>query len=715
MCCVWLILTRYVRGRVLEARERVETPWRAALSVSGQSIWWLDPSDWSVRINRDAPHFLPGWAEQSIGWEEWLSHAEPADQPRLKHALRQCLEGVHDDFRCEYRIRQADGRLRWCLSRGQPVMLHEQQMLCGSLVDITAEKQVADERDRLNSVLMDEKERLRAILTSIEDAVMAVDSEGRVTFFNPAAEHLAGRLEGDALGCRATSLFSLSNGNISSDEAALTRCLRTGQSLTLASPVELVNYRGRRFQVRGTLLITRTPEGETTGAVLTLHDVTYSISLLQQLDHSARFDTLTSLFNRRSLEARLQCILSHAEASSVLCALIVLDIDRFKLINDLAGHHAGDRLLSKVGQLLRDQVNEGSMVARLGSDEFGIIAPFEGLEQARAFADVLLRKIRAHPFEWGGRMHDITASMGLVLFGRMPLDTGELLGKADIACLSARHAGGDRVCIFDLNQSEVQQYATRMNVAVDMREALRQERFMLYGQQIVSLEGGRVRNVEILLRMRDQDDNPVSPGVFIPVAEQYGLMPAVDRWVIHQTLIRYGPRLAETHGRISINVSGASLGDESFTSFLCHTLSISCLPPSRLVFEITETALIGHLDSARQLVDALRNKGCLVALDDFGSGLSSFSYLQQFDVDIIKIDGAFIKHLDSQPLDYAIVESILGVATHIKAITVAEYVENQTVYDLLQGMGVHYAQGYHMHVPESLDTLLSVSGCRALT
>ncbi|MCM5705529.1 EAL domain-containing protein [Larsenimonas salina] len=682
-----------------------EQRWKAALEGSGCSVWWLNPKDWSIRYTTDAPRAL---GYEGLGshltWAQWLSFVKHEDIARVERALARHIDGRDGYYQCEYQVLNARGDYEWIRAKGSLARFGNTVLVCGTFVQITQEKQFHLEREQLISSAQEEKERLKTTLFSIEDAVITVDGNGRIMFMNPAAERLIGCAFDKVAGSDVVDVLKIAP---SDSVHPFIRCAERGHMQVVDSPIAFKNQFGEQLSVRGKVSPIRSFEGEFAGAVITLQDVTHSTVLQQQLNHSHDHDALTGTLNRagfkrrlqRALEERLEADEGREAGVDQVRALIVLDIDRFKLVNDLAGHIAGDRLLCEVAVKLKTLAGDQAVLARLGGDEFGVMRPFKDTHQARQFAESLLESLHEHVFSWQGRLYDASSSMGMVMFKEGSHTVSELLSKADIASHSSKRNGGNRLSVFEPGELAVERHAEEMSVAAEMREALAKERFVLYEQPIRCLDGLHRDHIEVLLRMRDCHGTLIAPGLFIPVAEQFGLMPSVDRWVIRTVLIERGASLSDRDVGVSINLSGASLNDPSFPEFLATVLDQTQLPPSSIVFELTETALVNHIDRARALILRLRARGCRIALDDFGSGVSSFSYIQQFEVDIIKIDGAFVKHLLDSPLDRVIVESIQRVADQIKAMTVAEYVESAELYRALSHIGINYAQGYFIQAP----------------
>ena len=415
--------------------------------------------------------------------------------------------------------------------------------------------------------------------------------------------------------------------------------------------------------------------------------------------HMAFHDALTGLVNRYEFDERLKHVLHAAEADDQSQALLYLDLDQFKLINETCGHAAGDELLKQLAALLRAQIRDSDTLARLGGDEFGLLLCNCNIHYAEEIAHKLLKAINGFRFSWGGKSVAVGGSIGLVPVTAGMDDPADLLRAADMACYAAKERGRNRVYVFRADDADLVHRHGEMEWAMRLRQALDEDRFVLYRQVIAPVRAGcEMRREELLLRMLDENGTLVSPGAFIPAAERFSLMPLLDRWVV-KNAVRHASR--SSHGDIHfINLSGASLSDDSFYQYISETIRAEGASPGALCFEITETAAISNLSRAVGFIRKIREIGCHFALDDFGSGMSSFSYLKAIPIDYLKIDGGFVRDIAKNAMDHAIVEAINRVGQAAGLQTIAEFVESQEALDVLHRVGVDYAQGYHIHRPE---------------
>ncbi|MEX0604390.1 MAG: EAL domain-containing protein [Marinobacter sp.] len=447
-------------------------------------------------------------------------------------------------------------------------------------------------------------------------------------------------------------------------------------------------------------------DGSVSGIFVQGHDVSESHRLARELGHQAAHDHLTGLINRREFERRLAEAVEDSEQTRTHHCLLYLDLDHFKVVNDTCGHAAGDELLRRVSDLLRKCLHPGALLARLGGDEFGILLTDCAAEIAERVAEEQREIIEETEFSWGQRRFGLSVSIGVVSFDGAGFSLQEILSTADSACYLAKENGRNRVHRHHPADTELSARHRQMDWIGRLRDALQEERLVLYTQKIRAL-GNRDQNIdrsEILVRLIDVDGSLVPPMAFIPAAERYNLMPLIDRYVVRATLkhlsgLPAGQRERTVYG---INLSGTTVSDESLVTFLQTEVAEYGISPHQICFEITETTAITNLTSTSRMMQELRASGFKFALDDFGSGMASYGYLKALPVDFVKIDGRFVKDILNDPVDAAMVDAIAKIARLMGIQTVAEYVENDSVIELLAAIGVDYAQGYGIHRPEPL-------------
>jgi diguanylate cyclase (GGDEF)-like protein len=418
----------------------------------------------------------------------------------------------------------------------------------------------------------------------------------------------------------------------------------------------------------------------------------------------AKTDSLTNLVNRREFERRLEGVLVSANESDLTHVLCYMDLDQFKIVNDSAGHAAGDELLRQISKLLSGMFRQQDTFARLGGDEFGLLLENCQLEQAKAICDRILAEVNNFSFAWGGNRFHIGVSIGVVPITAEVENISQILSQADIACYSAKDLGRNRVYVYHRDDSETAQRHSAIKQVARMREALINDQFHLYCQPIAQLEDDQsdFSFYEILLRMVNDENNLVLPDVFIPPAERYGLMPAIDRWVIRKAFETMF-RISSDKIQFAINLSGNSLDDDTLLDYVLNQLREFPISPDRICFEITETAAIRHLNEAGEFIREFQARGGKIALDDFGSGFSSFRYLKSLQVNYIKIDGAFITNMIGNPDDQAFVEAIASVAHTLGIHVIAEHASNQETIDQLRKIGVESIQGYGIGYPAPIE------------
>ena len=565
------------------------------------------------------------------------------------------------------------------------------------------------ERKRMQRELAAQHERLRVTLHSIGDGVITTDARGRVEYLNPVAERLTGWTNAYARGRPSeTILHIVMDVSRLPVKSPVNVSLSEERFVGLADHTILISRDYQEYYIEGSAGPIKNVAGQTLGVVLVVRDVSEQRRLNDEMKYRATHDTLTGLLNRDEFERCLQLTLTAAHRAEAEYALMYIDLDRFSLVNDAAGHAAGDQVLKQVVGIIRRFVRKGDAFARLGGDEFGLILEHCAFETAQDIAQTICQGIDAVRFQHGNQRFHIGASIGLV-----PVDAGwpttaSILQAADSACYAAKAAGRNRVHTYFAADEMIEAHRQDMQWVYRLEQALDKGQFALHWQQITPLgdETGGL-HVEILLRLINDDGTLISPGAFLPSAERFHMATRIDRWVVHEVfewMAHHRATLPHV-GTVAINLSGQSIGDRDFHRYVMELIETIAFDRQKLCFEITETAAITNLSDAIYFFESMRKFGVRFALDDFGSGASSFGYLKSLPVDYLKIDGQFVRDLAIDLVDQATVRCIRDVAKITGKKTVAEFVETEAVEALLREMGIDYAQGFLRHRPIALDTI----------
>lgn len=692
---------RAQRLAIEDARERM------ALAVdSGHlGVWHVDAgtnqSHWDDWVFRQYGRPATGQPVAYADWVEWL---HPEDRAPLLAALRRVFAG-ESTTGVEFRVVWPDGSVRHLRAaiRAVPAGDGRPARLVGINWDVTAQRLAEADLRR-------ERELLQVTLQSIGDAVVTTDVRGHVTWLNPVAERLTGWSSDEAQGLPAAQIFRIVDEETRQPARdPVAACLLEGRVVGLAPQTLLLSRDGREYGVEDSAAPIRDADGTLLGAVLVFHDVTEQRRLGVEMRFRATHDALTGLHNREEIEARLREALADAADGDTGHALMYIDLDQFKVVNDTCGHAAGDQLLQQVARLLGDTVRSRDLLARLGGDEFAVLLEGCTPEQGQRVAQQICDRLEVYRFDHDGHRFRIGASIGLApVDARFP--TAEsVLQAADSACFAAKEEGRNRVHLWFDSDAAIQARQGEAQWATRLERALDEGRFALFAQRIDALQGDAGGlHAEVLLRLVDVDGALVSPAGFLPAAERFHLASRIDRWVLGAVLDRMaalgdGPAPA----MLCVNLSGQSVGDRAFHRHAVERLEAAgpaiC---ARLCVEITETAAVTNMADAIVFIERVRSLGVRVALDDFGAGASSWGYLKALRVDYLKIDGQFVRDVVDDALDEAAVRSFVEVARVLGARTVAEFVDRPEVLARVRQMGVDHAQGYLLHRPEPLEAVL---------
>jgi diguanylate cyclase (GGDEF)-like protein/PAS domain S-box-containing protein len=694
-------LTRAHRA-LLESDRRLAL----AMSIARVETWEIDVGTGAMRCSEGVGPILG----QPRGFQfrhrhTWREYIRPGDRQRVADLFAAAAAG-HAEYDVEYPVTRADGSEGWLSSR----CVFERDAggralrAIGVMIDIT-------ERRRSEQQLFAEKELAQVTLRSIGDAVITTDVSGTVRELNPVAEQLTGWSAEQARGRPLHEVFRLLSELDRTPVAdPVERAVGTGETAWVEDSALLISRDGREFSIADSAAPIHDRQGQLIGAVLVFHDVTEERRIARQLRFQAAHDALTGLINRREFELRLEQALERAAVDSTELALCYIDLDQFKVVNDTCGHAAGDDLLRQCATLLQAQLRRGDTLGRLGGDEFGLLLENCPEPVAERITSELLGALRAYRFAWGAHAFRLGASIGVAMIAQPHQSLAQALSAADAACYAAKEAGRDRVKFYRAADEALARQVGEMNWVSRIHGALEDGRLVLYGQPVHPLASNVVRTrryCEVLARLQEPDGQLISPGAFIPAAERYGLMPRVDQWVLKESIARLTRTASEQREPVlyGVNLSAVSLNQEGMLEWLSQLVRQHAIAPGTLCFEITETAAIANLALARVFIAELKGLGCAFALDDFGSGMSSFNHLRNLDVDFLKIDGAFVVDAVKDPVSRAMVDAINRVGHTMGIQTIAEWVEDEATVALMREIGVDYVQGFGVARPRPLEVL----------
>ncbi|HEX7046057.1 MAG TPA: EAL domain-containing protein [Gammaproteobacteria bacterium] len=695
----------------MKKKKKTETLARSLLAgheggITDESIAWrafallFDDNPHPMWIyDRKSMRFLEvnGAAVRTYGYtrEEFLAMTladirPPEDVPRLMEILEAPAQAGYN-FSAGWRHRRKDGSFIFVTihSHQLPYQGHDAALVMAA--DVT-------ELHELIEKLEAQTLYFQQLFANSPDGIVLLDHEGRVVDVNAAFQKIFGYERDEMLGKSPLTLI-VSESDARESLAMFSRNVDKKESVR--SIATRRHKSGRKIEVE-ILAYPIRGMGKDLGVFAIYHDISERQRAVAELEYQARHDLLTDLVNRGEFMRNIETVLDIARSNRSRHSLLYLDIDQFKVINDTCGHSAGDRAIVELSRLLQSALRGNDILARLGGDEFGILMPNCDSDTAADRAQQLLDIVSTYRFTWNTRQFPIAVSIGIVEIDAGMSGVEEVLSAADAACYAAKEKGRNRIQLYDATDEHFVSRKNEMAWVSKLGDAIEKNRFVLFRQEIQSLSpNDDVAHGEILIRYREEDGVLVAPGLFVPPAERYNLMPSIDRWV----LLTVCERLAHAGkqsgpGLLSINVSGTTLSDERFPDFVKQTLKATGVAGRCLCFEITETAAIANLALAKRFIDEMKTLGCSIALDDFGSGMSSFSYLRELNVDYLKIDGTFVRNLHLNAVDRAMTEAINNVGKILGLKTIAEFVENETIVAELRDIGVDYAQGYGVHEPE---------------
>lgn len=690
-----------IHDRKITEMEHRRTEERLRLAQrAGRTIVW----DWDLETGEltcSAPALElggPGIEQHLRSGEAFVELVHPDDRDKYIAEIHRVLKGK-ETLKADIRIIVPSGAVRWLSQRAEAVRDDDGRALrlVGVARDFT-ERKLAEE------ALFREIDRTQVTLESIADGVIRTDARGAIDFLNPVAERLTGFTLADAYGQPLETVYRVfDEGTRTPSFDPVAQCIREQRQIAVPGSRLLVSATGDEYTVSDSAVPIRDRDGEIVGAVLVFKDLSQVREMEQEVRHLVRHDTLTGLINRRAFEEEVGALLEQTAGTDRRHALCFFDLDEFKLINDSCGHAAGDEFIRQVTSVLVGKVRSGDIVARMGGDEFAILLPDCDIEQARTISASLADAVRRVRFSWEDRVYAVGVSVGLVPISAESESAEVVLKAADAACHVAKETGRNRIHEYQEGDTAIAERSGEMQWISRIHKALADQRFCLYQQPLSPLSAAASKDplMEILVRMLDEEGNLVAPNDFIPSAERYHLISAIDRWVIRRALFVLSQM--EPNVRFILNVSGQSVSEESFQQFVMDQFRATAVAPERVFFEITETAAIADLQRAMRFISIFKGLGCKFVLDDFGKGVSSYTYLKNLPVDLLKIEGEFVRRMLDDPVEAAIVDSINQVGQIVGLETIAECVENEAVFKAVRAAGIDYAQGFWLARPAPLE------------
>ena len=641
----------------------------------------------------------------SLSLEESISKFAPSAQTRARDIVSECID-AGASFVEDLPMYTIRGRLFWARVAGEAVYENDQVVrIVGAIQDVSREH-AAEQK------LAESRELLQVTLESIGDAVITTLPDGSIRWMNSVAEHLTGWENAAALGKGIDTVFESTRAVNDGSTSAVAECLSTGEVVIRNDSSILLSRDGSEYGIQESASPITARDGTNMGAVLVFRDVSEQRRLAEEIHYRAAHDALTGLKNRLEFEARLNAVLAGSKEKGSSHALMYIDLDEFKIVNDSCGHHAGDELLKRISNLFSKCVRQHDILARLGGDEFGVILEDCTVGQAMRVAQEICEMVSEYRFTHDGQRYRIGTSIGLVPVDAKWKNIAMILKAADAACYAAKERGRNRVHVWYESDQTILARQSEMRWTQRIEQAIDEDQFVLYAQRIAPCQTNIAGiHCEVLLRIQNPDGTTVPPNSFFPAAERYHLASRIDRWVIDHVfdwVDQLGDEAA-AFGTIAINLSGQSISDDAFRQYLEDKLAATPIDPGKICFEITETAAITRLAEANKFIARMHNFGIRSALDDFGAGASSFGYLKSLRVDYLKIDGQFIRDLNDDALDLATVRCFVDVAKVIGIQTIAEFVERPETFTNLREIGVDFAQGNLFHSPAPIDTFRETS------
>ena len=659
--------------------------------------------DEKILLANESAASLVGLESPQLVGREVADLVKPAYRALFRKSIATRLAGEDAPRRIEMQLINGGETGLWVEAQSSKIEFRGRPAILTVARDIS-------HRKSLEVSLSRSKRQAQYTLESISEGVITTDNDGHIDYMNRAAEALIGTNRDDAAGHRVGELFSLVD---DADRRPLgdpvERCLAMRRRVNMGRRAVMVSADGEHeHSVEITASPVRGPSNSISGTVVVFHDVSELRGLTQKMSYQATHDPLTGLINRREFERRLDEAMDSAHAEEAVHIMYYMDLDRFKAVNDSCGHLAGDNMLREIAALIKEQVRDSDFVGRLGGDEFGALLIGCPIEKARQIATDICNAVADYRFVWKDKIFNIGVSVGLVEISHASGTLQDVMSAADSACYMAKQQGRGQVHVYSARDEAIARERGDIQWLRQLQTALHEDSFELAIQPIIAMSG-RVDSgpaAEVLIRLHDSQSRPTNSAEFLRPAERYQMMPQIDRWVINAALaaISSGEIKLAAHRCCAINLSSQTLGDESFLGFVVDALDRSGVAPSAVCFEVTETAILSNVQHAQRFIEVLHGIGCEFSLDDFGSGLGSFSSLKHLPIDYLKIDGTYTRNLQSDLVNQEMVAAMIKLARTMEFRVIAEQVEHQEDFDWLRDIGVDFAQGHFVEAPAMLGS-----------
>jgi len=669
--------------------------------------------DEKIRLANESAAGLVGLDPDQLKGRDVVDLVKPAYRALFRKNVTKRMAGENVPRRLEIQLINGDEAGLWVEVQSANIEFQGQPAILTIARDIS-------HRKSLDVSLSRSKRQAQYTLESIAEGVITTDNDGRIDYMNLAAESLIGASRDAATGHRVGGLFTLVD---DADRRPLgdpvERCLSMRRRVNMGRRAVLVSQDGEHeHSVEITASPIRGPGNSISGSVVVIHDVSELRGLTRKMSYQATHDPLTGLINRREFERRLDEAMDTAHAEEAVHMLFYMDLDRFKAVNDSCGHMAGDNMLREVAALIKDQVRDSDFVGRLGGDEFGALLIGCPIDKARQIAADIGNAVDEYRFVWKDKIFNIGISIGLVEISHTSGSLQDVMSAADSACYVAKQAGRGRVHVYSARDEAVARERGDIQWLRNLQAALHEDSFELAVQPILAMSGGADTgpSVEVLIRLPDASGRIADTAEFLRPAERYQLMPQIDRWVVNAALaaIAAGEIKLAGHRSCAINLSGQTLADEGFLSFVVDALDRSGVSPASICFEVTERAILANIQHAQRFIEVLHGIGCEFSLDDFGSGLGSFSSLKHLPIDYLKIDGTYTRNLPSDEVNQEMVAAMIKLARTMEFRIVAEQVEHQEDFDWLRESGIDFIQGHFVDPPVTLGSGTGATGTHRL-